>query len=69
MPNSRYDHSCGTVSDPELGPVVVVAGGRRTEDSYLDTVDFYAVDTGSWSSGSKIYFRAIIWDNTLEKSN
>ena len=52
MPNSRYDHSCGTVSDPELGPVVVVAGGRRSEDSYLDTVDFYAVDTGSWSSGS-----------------
>ena len=52
MPTNRYDHSCGTVANPELGPEVVVAGGRRTEDGYLDTVDIYTVNTDSWRSGS-----------------
>ena len=50
MPTSRYDHSCGLIMHPELGPEVVVAGGYDSE--YLDTADIYTVNTDSWREGN-----------------
>ena len=49
MPRARYDHSCGLVAHPQLGPEVVVAGGYSL--GYSDTVDIYTVNTDSWRQG------------------
>ena len=49
MPTSRYDHSCGLVTHPELGHELVVAGGYSFR--YSDTVDIYTVNTDSWREG------------------
>ena len=50
MPKNRYDHSCGLVTHPELGPELVVAGG--VSFGYSDTVDIYTVNTDSWREGN-----------------
>ena len=50
MPRNRYDHSCGLVIHPELGPELVVAGGYSY--GYSDTVDIYTVDADSWREGN-----------------
>ena len=49
MPTSRYDHSCGLVTHPELGHELVVAGGYSFR--YSDTVDIYTVNADSWREG------------------
>ena len=50
MPTTRYDHSCGLVTNPVIGPELVVAGGYSFIE-YSDTVDIYAVNTDSWRTG------------------
>ena len=52
MPTSRYDHSCGLVTDAERGPEVVVIGGYYA-NYYLDSVDIYEVNTDSWRPGNE----------------
>ena len=69
MPTGRYDHGCGSVSNPDLGPEVVVAGGRRSEDDYLDTVEIYTVNTDSWRSGNRnVYVNPMKW-NSYKQDN
>ena len=51
MPRDRYDHSCGLVMNPDLGPEIIVAGGFGDGD-HLDSVDIYTVNTDTWRAGN-----------------